>query len=75
MENPQQFETLVRLGLARHGIEVDDVDLAVMRAAEEVYGPPRDAMLAADLSDVPPENDLDPSRAPSASSPGGEEAG
>jgi hypothetical protein len=64
MEDPQQFETLVRLALGRYGIEVDEVDLAVMTAAESVYGPPRDALLAADLSDVPPEHDLDPSRAP-----------
>jgi hypothetical protein len=66
MEDPQQFETQVRLALSRYGIAVDDVELAVMRAAENVYGPPRDAMLAADLSDVPPEHDLDPSRSPRA---------
>jgi hypothetical protein len=30
-------------------------------------------MMAADLSDVPPEHDLDPSRAPSAGWPTGEE--
>ena len=65
MEDPQQFDTLVRLALARYGIEVDDVDLAVMRAVEDAYGPPRDALLASDLSEVPPEHDLDPSRAPS----------
>jgi hypothetical protein len=64
MEDPQQFDTHVRLALARYGIAVDDVELAVMRAAEDVYGPPRDAMLGADLSAVPPEHDLDPSRAP-----------
>jgi hypothetical protein len=64
MEDPQQFETLVRLALGRYGIEVDEVDLAIMQVAERVYGPPRDALLAADLSDVPPEQDLDPSRAP-----------
>jgi hypothetical protein len=64
MEDTQQFETQVRLALGRYGIAVDDVELAVMRAAEDVYGPPRDAMLAADLSEVPPEHDLDPARAP-----------
>jgi hypothetical protein len=64
MEDPQQFDTQVRLALSRYGIAVDEVELAVMRAAEDVYGPPRDAMLAADLSAVAPENDLDPSRAP-----------
>jgi hypothetical protein len=64
MEEPEQFESLVRLALGRYGIVVDDVDLAIMRAAEATYGPPRDAMLAADLSAIGPEHDLDPSRAP-----------
>jgi hypothetical protein len=35
-----------------------------MRAAEATYGPGRDALIAADLSGIPPEHDLDPSRAP-----------
>jgi hypothetical protein len=65
MDSGEQFDTLVRLTLGRYGIPVDDVDLAVMRVAERVYGPGRDALLAADLSDVAPEHDLNPSRAPS----------
>jgi hypothetical protein len=64
MDAGEQFDTLVRLTLGRYGIPVDDVDLAVMRVAERVYGPARDGLLAADLSDVAPEHDLDPSRAP-----------
>jgi hypothetical protein len=64
MDAAEQFDTYVRLALAPYGIAVDDVDLAVMRAAEQVYGPARDALLAADLSDVPREHDLDPGRAP-----------
>ena len=43
----------------------DDVDLAVMSVAESVYGPGRDALLAADLSGIPREHDFDPSRPPS----------
>jgi hypothetical protein len=65
MDAGDQFDTLARLTLGRYGIPVDDVDLAVMRVAERVYGPGRDALLAADLSDVAPEHDFDPSRAPS----------
>jgi hypothetical protein len=65
MDATEQFDTYVRLALARHDITVDDVDLAVMRVAEQVYGPPLAALLAADLSDVAPEHDFDPSRAPS----------
>jgi hypothetical protein len=64
MQDADQFEAFIRAGLAQYGIEVDEVELHVMRAAEEVYGPERDALLAADLSDVPPEIGLDPSRAP-----------
>ena len=64
MDAAEQFDTYVRLALDRYGIAVDDVDLAVMRVAEHVYGPARDALLAADLSDVAPEHDFDPSRAP-----------
>ena len=64
MDAGEQFDTLVRLTLGRYGIPVDEVDLAVMRAAEHVYGPDRDALLSADLSDIEPEHGLDPSRAP-----------
>jgi hypothetical protein len=73
MEDPERFDNFVRIALARYGIAVDDADLAVMRAAESVYGPPRDAMLAADLSEIPPEHDLDPSRAPTGSGAGAED--
>ena len=59
------FQEYARVALAQRGIEVDEVDLAVMSVAEGVYGPERDALLAADLSGVPYEHDFDPSRAPS----------
>lgn len=58
------FQEYARVALSRAGIEVDEVDLAVMSVAEAVYGPEREALLAADLSHVPYEHDLDPSRAP-----------
>jgi len=64
MQDADQFESFVRAGLAQYGIQVDEVELQVMLAAERIYGPQRDALLAADLSDVPPEVGLDPSRAP-----------
>ena len=59
------FQEYARVALARAGIEVDAVDLAVMSVAEAVYGPEREALLAADFSHVTYEHDLDPSRAPS----------
>jgi hypothetical protein len=60
----EEFDQLVRMALAQYGIEVSDADLGVIRAFEQVYGPSRDALIAADLSDVEPEIALDPSRAP-----------
>jgi hypothetical protein len=59
-----EFDHLVRLGLAQYGVEVDDVELRVIQAFDQVYGPHRDALIAADLSDVEPELALDPSRPP-----------
>jgi hypothetical protein len=59
-----EFDTFARAALARMGVAADEIDLAVMRAAESVYGPDRDALMAADLSGIPREHDLDPSRPP-----------
>jgi hypothetical protein len=64
MAEPDAFETWVRTSLARYGVEADETDVAIMRIVEQVYGPPRDALLAADLSGIPPEFGLDPSRSP-----------
>lgn len=64
MRDKEQFEAFVRAGLAQYGMVVDEVELAVMRAAEAVYGPERDRLLAADLSEVEPELGLDPSQPP-----------
>jgi hypothetical protein len=61
----EAFEPFARSALARICIEVDEVDLAVMKAAESVYGPDREALMSADLSGIPREHDLDPSRPPS----------
>jgi hypothetical protein len=67
MPDEDHFEAFVRSGLARLGMSVDEVELAVMRYAEQVYGPDRDALMAADFSGVLPERGLDPSRAPAKS--------
>ncbi|MFL5780946.1 MAG: hypothetical protein ACJ760_06520 [Thermoleophilaceae bacterium] len=58
------FERFVRAGLELNGLAADDVDIAVIRAADAVYGPGMRALAAADLRDVQPEVDLDPARAP-----------
>jgi hypothetical protein len=58
------FEQYVRAGLEQAGVAVDDSELAVMRAADAVYGPGFRALAEADLRHVMIEVDLDPSRAP-----------
>ena len=59
------FEQHVRASLHVLGYELDEVELAVMRVADGVYGPKLRALLDADLTSVWPEPDMDPSRAPS----------
>ena len=58
------FERYVRAGLELSSTPVTDVDLAVMRAADAVYGPHFRALAEADLADEWVEHDFDPSRAP-----------
>ena len=58
------LERYVRAGLELAGDEVDDIDIAVIRAADAVYGEALAALDAADLTGVEPETDLDPSRPP-----------
>jgi hypothetical protein len=67
------FEQHVRAGLATLGHDVDAAELAIMRVADGVYGPQLRALVAADLTHVWPEPDMDPSRAPSARFPAGDE--
>ena len=58
------FEQHIRAGLEVAGMDVDDTELAVMRAADAVYGPGFRALAEADLRGVAVEADLDPGRAP-----------
>ncbi|HEU0024882.1 MAG TPA: hypothetical protein VFQ12_09640 [Thermoleophilaceae bacterium] len=53
------------------GYDVDETELAVMRVADGVYGDQLRALVAADLTAIWPEPDMDPSRAPSARFPAG----
>ena len=61
----------MRVGLEALGHEVDEMELAVMRVADGVYGPQLRALVEADLTAVWTEPDMDPSRAPSARFPAG----
>lgn len=60
-----EFASFVRIVLARGGAEADETDIAVIRAADAVYAPDREALMSADLSGAPVEHDCDPSRPPS----------
>ena len=59
-----QLESYVRSGLELAGHSVDEVDMAVIRGADAVYGPPLRALEQADLAGVWPEPDIDPGRPP-----------
>jgi hypothetical protein len=59
------FVTFVRSALARGGADANETDIAVIRAADTVYTPDREALMSADLSGAPVEHDCDPSRPPS----------
>jgi hypothetical protein len=58
------FERYVRAGLELSSTPVSDVDLAVMRAADTIYGPHLRAINEIDLSGVWAETVLDPSKPP-----------
>jgi hypothetical protein len=64
MSAPGDFEPFVPAGMASLGIEVDEVELAVMRAAHDAYWPAIAGLLELDLSDIDPEPAADLSRAP-----------
>jgi hypothetical protein len=59
------FESYVEAGLASIGVDADEIELAVIKAAWHAYQPQTDELWAADLSAVEPELDMDLSRAPS----------
>ena len=58
------LEQYLRAGLELAGHDVDDTDLAVMRAVDAVYGDGMRALGQADLEKVWAEHAMDPSRPP-----------
>lgn len=64
MDAPDRFEDFVPAGLASLGIEASEDELAVMRAAHELYWPAMRAFLEADLGSQAAERCPDLSRAP-----------
>jgi hypothetical protein len=64
MQGGDGFQTFARAGLERLGIDVDDLELAVIEAVDSLYRTHLDALLAAGLDDVEPEPGIDLAEAP-----------
>jgi hypothetical protein len=60
-------DAFLTAGLATLGIEVDEIEMAVISATHELYWPPIAQFLDIDLSAVEPEPNADMSRAPEGS--------
>jgi hypothetical protein len=67
MEASNSADDFVPAGLASLGIEADEVDLAVMGAAHQMFWPAILELLSLDTSDVEVERCPDLSRAPARS--------
>lgn len=57
-------DRFIPAGLASLGIDADEVDLAVMNAAHQMFWPAILSLLSRDLAGVEPERNPDMSRAP-----------
>lgn len=64
MEAAEPADEFLAAALAAHGIEADDVDMAVMRAVHATFWPPILELLDAELGAVAPEPRPDLSQAP-----------
>ncbi|MGN6216082.1 MAG: hypothetical protein ACTHN7_03865 [Solirubrobacterales bacterium] len=64
MEASNSAEDFVATAIAAFGIEADEVELAVMRAAHEMFWPPILELLDFDTGEAPAERAPDLSRAP-----------
>lgn len=64
MEASNSPDDFIAVALAAHGIEADEVEMAVIQAAHQTFWPPILELLALDTSDIPTERALDLSQAP-----------
>lgn len=64
MDAPISADDFIPAGLAAYGIEADEIELAVIRAAHQTFWPPILELLALDTSEIPSERDPDLSQAP-----------
>jgi hypothetical protein len=64
MEASDRADEFIPAGLASLGIEADEVEMAVMNAAHQMFWPSIRDLLSLDLGDLEPEANPDLSRAP-----------
>lgn len=64
MEAANTPDDFIQAGLAAYGIEADEVDLAVIGAAYQLFWPPILELIAIDTSQAPAERNPDLSLAP-----------
>jgi hypothetical protein len=64
MEASNSADDFIPAGLAAYGIEADEIELAVIRAAHQTFWPPILELLALDTSQAPAEAAPDLSKAP-----------
>lgn len=65
MEAPNNADDFIPVGLAAYGIEADEIELAVIRAAHQLFWPPILELIELDTSEVPAERAPDLSQPPS----------
>ncbi|MGN6816141.1 MAG: hypothetical protein ACTHK3_08650 [Solirubrobacterales bacterium] len=64
MEASSNANDFISTAIAAFGIEADEIELAVMRAAHEMFWPPILELLELDIGETPIERAADLSRAP-----------
>jgi hypothetical protein len=64
MEASDSASDFIGIAIAAFGIEADEIELAVMRAAHEMFWPPILELLDFDAGEAPIERNLGLSRAP-----------
>ncbi len=64
MEATNSQDDFISAGLAAYGIEADEIELAVIGAAHQLFWPPILELIALDTTEVPNEPNPDLSQAP-----------